>query len=965
MTPLPSALLALLDHSSPAERQAWLAYHAPKPDYSLLEALRAEAERRERIDPRTIEPVEQLIAAAAALWGDQATGAVACLIRANCLRLLGEQEQALTNYRQAIAYYQQLGLHLDAARTAVGMIDVLTNLGRYPEALTLAAATAHKLRTADDQATLAKLLVNQGNLYARQKAFADAQQSYIEARRLFQAIGNRQQLAAVLANEAMVCLEVDQYTAAEELFDQAHEHFAAAGMLHALALVDHSRAHLALAQGDYQRALIIANQARVTLLAQESPIDIALLDLDRAEIYLALNLWQEALTLARQTRPTFDHAGMVHESAQLRLNEAMALAQLDQSRAAMAALEEARRLFTQVNQPIWLAIVDLYQAQIDKRTYRWRHTRQRAERAFPVFWKAGLLKRAAECQLLLGEVALAKQKLQLAEAAFYHAQQLFAATAVPAVIAYASAYGLARVFQAQGQYGAAQQYFQQAIVALEQLQATIGAEDYKLAFRRDKVQVYERLLVLLLQIQTADIVQLAFQTSERARTRTLLDVMARNAVLTRPAPSVASQQQTDSQSLVAEIAHHKQALHWYYNRLNQTTSTGDNSGLEQRAAIMAAITQQEAQLSQLFNRWRKPDLIAAPENPIATVTPAQLQGLLPPDALFLAYYMLEKQIIVWGVTQTDLWQKELTIPRARLKELLEQLRFHLSKFHYGSHYRQRHAEQLARSGQSILQQLYTELVQPLADQLTASTIIIAPHDLLHYVPFHALWNGHNYWFATTQISYAPSATLLHQLATKEVRPHLAPPAIFGLADERLPYIAAELDALATLFPSAPLYINEAANTAAFLTLTQQSAFLHLATHATFRQDNPSYSAFELVDGWVTVNDLYGLDHFPPLVTLSACETGRAAIEVGDELMGLCRGFFSAGVHALVVSLWTVDDLATAELMGNFYRRLRDGQPVGAALHDAQRETMHKWHHPYYWAPFFLIGDPWLRLPNHA
>ena len=155
------------------------------------------------------------------------------------------------------------------------------------------------------------------------------------------------------------------------------------------------------------------------------------------------------------------------------------------------------------------------------------------------------------------------------------------------------------------------------------------------------------------------------------------------------------------------------------------------------------------------------------------------------------------------------------------------------------------------------------------------------------------------------------------------------------------------------------------NTAAFLTLTQQSAFLHLATHATFRQDNPSYSAFELVDGWVTVNDLYGLDHFPPLVTLSACETGRAAIEVGDELMGLCRGFFSAGVHALVVSLWTVDDLATAELMGNFYRRLRDGQPVGAALHDAQRETMHKWHHPYYWAPFFLIGDPWLRLPNHA
>jgi CHAT domain-containing protein len=91
------------------------------------------------------------------------------------------------------------------------------------------------------------------------------------------------------------------------------------------------------------------------------------------------------------------------------------------------------------------------------------------------------------------------------------------------------------------------------------------------------------------------------------------------------------------------------------------------------------------------------------------------------------------------------------------------------------------------------------------------------------------------------------------------------------------------------------------------------------------------------------------------VTLSACETGlgRAA---GGDLVGLCRGFLAAGARTLVVSLWRVDDAATAELMAAFYRQLTAGQSPAAALRAAQLAGLARYGHPYYWAPWVVVGN---------
>ena len=101
---------------------------------------------------------------------------------------------------------------------------------------------------------------------------------------------------------------------------------------------------------------------------------------------------------------------------------------------------------------------------------------------------------------------------------------------------------------------------------------------------------------------------------------------------------------------------------------------------------------------------------------------------------------------------------------------------------------------------------------------------------------------------------------------------------------------------------------------------------------------------------------YALDVGASLVTLSACETGVSAVAPGDELMGLVRGFFYAGAPTLVLSLWTVDDEATAELMSDFYKQLLAGARPAAALRSAQLRQMRSRPHPFFWSAFILTGS---------
>lgn len=102
---------------------------------------------------------------------------------------------------------------------------------------------------------------------------------------------------------------------------------------------------------------------------------------------------------------------------------------------------------------------------------------------------------------------------------------------------------------------------------------------------------------------------------------------------------------------------------------------------------------------------------------------------------------------------------------------------------------------------------------------------------------------------------------------------------------------------------------------------------HLACHARFRADNPLFSSLHLADGFVIARDVLKQNLRAELVTLSACETGLNEISAGEEILGLSRGFLSAGAVSLVLGLWTVGDEATARLMRIFTKICGSEKPL--------------------------------------
>ena len=111
----------------------------------------------------------------------------------------------------------------------------------------------------------------------------------------------------------------------------------------------------------------------------------------------------------------------------------------------------------------------------------------------------------------------------------------------------------------------------------------------------------------------------------------------------------------------------------------------------------------------------------------------------------------------------------------------------------------------------------------------------------------------------------------------------------------------------------------------------------------------------LGDGWLTIVRIAELRLRSDLIVLAGCATGRVSVTEGGEIFGLVRGFLQAGAAGLMTSLWPVPDTETTEFMHGFHRRLADGETPAAALRATALEIRARKPHPFYWAPFVLLG----------
>ncbi len=191
------------------------------------------------------------------------------------------------------------------------------------------------------------------------------------------------------------------------------------------------------------------------------------------------------------------------------------------------------------------------------------------------------------------------------------------------------------------------------------------------------------------------------------------------------------------------------------------------------------------------------------------------------------------------------------------------------------------------------------------------------------------------------------------------------------AFRRLPSSAREARAIAALVPPGQRLLAlgfDASRARALSPELAQYRDLHFATHGVLDSRRPELSKLVLSlydakgkpeDGFLRLNDIYNLRLDADLVVLSACRTALGQEIRGEGLVGLTRGFMYAGAARVLASLWSVEDRATADLMASFYRhRLREGLPPATALRRAQLEIARQpgRKSPYYWAGFSLQGE---------
>ena len=116
-----------------------------------------------------------------------------------------------------------------------------------------------------------------------------------------------------------------------------------------------------------------------------------------------------------------------------------------------------------------------------------------------------------------------------------------------------------------------------------------------------------------------------------------------------------------------------------------------------------------------------------------------------------------------------------------------------------------------------------------------------------------------------------------------------------------------------------------------------------------------FSSISLGDSQLSMFDLYQLNLPAELVTLSGCGTGLNVVVGGDELLGLKRGFLYAGAQSILLTLWDVHDQSTADFMKLFYRQFPSQANKARAVQQAMAEIRKYYPHPFYWAPFVLVG----------
>ncbi len=541
----------------------------------------------------------------------------------------------------------------------------------------------------------------------------------------------------------------------------------------------------------------------------------------------------------------------------------------------------------------------------------------------------------------------------------------------------------------------ARQHLEEALRIDEQIRAAVAGEDLRSSWLSTVLDQYEALEDALMHLhrlhpQRGYDVQ-AFETAERARARTLLDLLseARAGLRQGVDPELISREHILAARLQAKMERQIQLL-----VAGGNTAAADAVGAEIRQAT-AEYQQLEAKILTASPRYAN----------FAKQEPLTLQALqreyLDSGSLLLEYAPGEQRSFLWTVSRTSF--RSYVLPgRSTLNALAERARASMSSAT---------DQELAKSAPEALKALSRAVLGAVSGQLASKRLLIVTSGALQFVPFGALPSPQNPaepLMVNHEIVNLPSASTIAFLRrssdakkSSKLVAVIADP-VFAAGDPRVTNNSAAGNAgsdsesrtrgpavlAPTTFDRLTFTRREAENILALA--PQGSAFsafdfdasratvqsgalrdykyVHIASHGLVNPFHPELPSIVLSlvdksgrprDGFLQAADIYNLKLNADLVVLSACQTALGKDVRGEGLVGLTRAFMYAGSSAVVASLWTVPDRSTAELMREFYHgMLIDHLRPPAALRRAQIALWKdsRWTRPYYWAAFTLQGE---------
>ena len=928
-----------------AHRKAYFARHRQLFRQSAVRQINEIARAKLRVDTRGALALAECAIAIARKIRDEESLGRSLRNKANALQIIGDNQSALVFHAQALSIFRKIGNAQEEARTLIPSIQSLILLGQYDQAFEAAESAKKIFRQLGDEQRIAHVEINVGNIYHRQDRFEEGLACYERAYAALVPLHDSEGLAVAMYNMAVCLITLNDFPRALASYQRAREMCVQHGMTLLVTQADYNIAYLYYLRGEYSRAIEMLRAARVESEKNGDAYVMALCHFDLSEIYLELNLSVEAQETAHEGYLRFQKLGMGYEEAKCQANEAMAFSQLGKAMRSLELFEESRSKFVREKNLVWPWLIDLYQAVVLFNEGRLFEARRLCARAAEFFDTSFLPGKAVLCHLLLARLCLRGRDLEGAREECTRALQRLASLEAP-VLRYQAEFLMGQVRQAAGDLAGAYESCQRAREALETLRSSLHGEEIKIAFMKNRLEVYECLVELCLNgTSGGDPAAESFGYMELAKSRSLAELLVQHG---HALPAL----DTGQSGLVRRVREMREELNWYYRRIELEQLRAEEPSPERIDKLQKQALAHENELLRALRELPSQQRGSQP-GAAAVVSLETVRDRLPPEAALIEYFAIKDQFIAAVVTREGIEVVPVTLV-SRVVNLVRMLHFQMSKFRLGAEYVRTFEKPLLAAAQSHLGQLYEELLAPLRERLRARHLVIVPHGVLHYVPFHALFDGGAYIIDPFTISYAPSAAIFALCQAKPPVPQ-GTSLILGVPDARAPLILDEVNAIAAILPDAELIVGPQANEQALRENGSHSRLIHIATHGNFRQDNPMFSGIRLGDAYLNLYDLYRLRLEAELVTLSGCATGMNVVSAGDELLGLIRGLLFAGAHSLLLTLWDVHDRSTSEFMTRFYRRFVNGEDKASALQGAMRDLRQEYPHPFYWAPFTLTG----------